>query len=289
MDYKCHKNGTPLCKPLYYAYPNEESAFNVPNEYFFGSELIAAPITSKTNKKTNMATAKAWIPKGTYTDIFTLQKYHGPMDITLNRELYDIPVLAKEGAIIPLSNDEGNSSANPKALEFWIFNGNNSFTLYEDNGRVNFEEHNAKTKILNTFDEKSCKIKLTIKAPFGDCEVIPSGRKYKITFKEIESADIKLNKEFTISNSDSALSIEVDFSSDDIEIELANIKLIKMPDYKERVINSMSRWQEQTAKKTAYYKPFKNAQTREELLKALRISKLPKEIKNLLYEQLITD
>ena len=56
MDYKCHKNGTPLCKPMYYAYPNEESAFNVPNEYFFGSELIAAPITSKTNKKTNMAT-----------------------------------------------------------------------------------------------------------------------------------------------------------------------------------------------------------------------------------------
>ena len=55
-----------------------------------------------------MATAKAWIPKGTYTDIFTLQKYHGPMDITLNRELYDIPVLAKEGAIIPLSNDDGN-------------------------------------------------------------------------------------------------------------------------------------------------------------------------------------
>ncbi len=289
MDYKCHKNGTPLCKPMYYAYPNEESAFNVPNEYFFGSELIAAPITSKTNKKTNMATAKAWIPKGTYTDIFTLQKYHGPMDITLNRELYDIPVLAKEGAIIPLSNDDGNSSANPKALEFWIFNGNNSFTLYEDNGRVNFEKHNAKTKILNTFDEKSRKIKLTIKAPFGDCEVIPSGRKYKITFKEIESADVKLNKEFTISNSDSALSIEVDFSSDDIEIELTNIKLIKMPDYKERVINSMSRWQEQTSKKTAYYKPFKNAQTREELLKVLRISKLPKEIKNLLYEQLITD
>lgn len=289
MDYKCHKNGTPLCKPMYYAYPNEESAFNVPNEYFFGSELIAAPITSKTNKKTNMATAKAWIPKGTYTDIFTLQKYHGPMDITLNRELYDIPVLAKEGAIIPLSNDDGNSSANPKALEFWIFNGNNSFTLYEDNGRVNFKEHNAKTKILNTFDEKSRKIKLTIKAPFGDCEVIPSGRKYKITFKEIESADIKLNKEFTISNSDSTLSIEVDFSSDDIEIELTNIKLIKMPDYKQRVINSMSRWQEQTVKKTAYYKPFKNAQTREELLKALRISKLPKEIKNLLYEQLITD
>lgn len=211
------------------------------------------------------------------------------MDITLNRELYDIPVLAKEGAIIPLSNDDGNSSANPKALEFWIFIGNNSFTLYEDNGRVNFEEHNAKTKILNTFDEESRKIKLTIKAPFGDCEVIPSGRKYKITFKEIESADIKLNKEFTIPNSDSTLSIEVDFSSDDIEIELTNIKLIKMPDYKERVINSMSRWQEQTVKKTAYYKPFKNVQTREELLKALRISKLPKEIKNLLYEQLITD
>ena len=52
-----------------------------------------------------------------------------------------------------------------------------------------------------------------------------------------------------------------------------------MPDYKERVINSMSRWQEQTVKKTAYYKPFKNVQTREELLKALRISKLLRKLK----------
>ena len=102
-----------------------------------------------------MATAKAWIPKGTYTDIFTLQKYHGPMDITLNRELYDIPVLAKEGAIIPLSNDDGNSSANPKALEFWIFNGNNSFTLYEDEFDNYNYESGAYTEIPMTWNNAS--------------------------------------------------------------------------------------------------------------------------------------
>lgn len=289
MDYRSHKNGTPLCEPMYYAYPNEESAFNVPNEYFFGSELIAIPITSKTSKKTNMSSANAWIPKGTYTDIFTLQKYHGPMNVTLNRELYDIPVLAKEGAIIPLSNDKGNASSNPKALELWVFNGKGSFTLYEDNGKTDFEKHNVKTKIINEFDEKNGKLKLTVKAPFGDGEVIPKERKYKITFKEIESASINSNKEYKLYNKSAPLSIEVDFSSDDTEIELTNIKLIKKPDYKERVINSMSRWQERTTEKTAYYKPFKNAQTKEELIKALKSSKLTKDVKNLLFEQLITD
>ena len=289
MDYQSHKNGTPLCEPMYYAYPNDESAFNVPNEYFFGSELIAIPITSKKSKKTNMGNAKAWIPKGTYTDIFTLQKYHGPMEITLNRELYDIPVLAKEGAIIPLSNDEGNSSSNPTALEFWVFNGNSNFTLYEDNGRVDFEEHNVKTKIINSFNEKNGTLSLIIKAPFGDGEVIPSDRKYKITFKEIESANVNSNKKYILSTSSGALSVQLDFSKEDIEINLSNIKPVEKPDCKEKVINSISRWQEQTIKKTTYYKPFKNAQTKEELLKALKKSKLPNDVKNLLFEQLITD
>lgn len=289
MNRRCHKDGVSLCEPMYYSYPNEKEAFEVPNEYFFGSEIIVIPITSKASKKTNMGGVRAWIPSGTYTDIFTLQKYHGPKQITLNREIYDIPVLAKEGAVIPLSNDKGNCVNNPKELEFWVFGGNNTFTLYEDNGKVDFEEHNAETEIINTFDEKSGTLTLKIKAPKGDLNVIPSDRKYKITFKEIASADVNSSNEFKFCNSSGAISVETKLCTNDIEITLSNIKPVKKDDYKARVINSMSRWQEKTVKKSACYKPLKNAQTREELLKALKLTKLPKDVKNLLTEQLITE
>lgn len=288
-DYICHKNGTALCEPMYYSYPECGDAFNVPNEYKFGDELIVCPITSKLSLKTNMGSVKAYIPKGTFTDIFTLQKYHGPINITLNRELYSIPVLAKEGAVIPLSNDSGNKVDNPENLEFWIFNGNNTYTLYEDNGKVDFEEHNVKTKIINSFDESTNTAKLVIKKPFGDEVLINKNRKYTLIFKEIESASVKCSGDFEIINGNKSLTVKLDFCDNDIEIELCNIKLIQKENCKDRVINSFSRWQEGTTKKSNCYKPFKDKNTIEELLKALKISKIPKDLKLLLFEQLNCD
>ena len=288
-DYICHKNGTALCEPMYYSYPECNDAFNVPNEYKFGDELIVCPITSKLSLKTNMGSVKAYIPKGTFTDIFTLQKYHGPINITLNRELYSIPVLAKEGAVIPLSNDSGNKVDNPENLEFWIFNGNNTYTLYEDNGKVDFEEHNVKTKIINSFDESTNTAKLVIKKPFGDEVLINKNRKYTLIFKEIESASVKCSGDFEIINGNKSLTVKLDFCDNDIEIELCNIKLIQKENCKDRVINSFSRWQEGTTKKSNCYKPFKDKNTKEELLKALKISKIPKDLKLLLFEQLNCD
>lgn len=288
-DYICHKNGTALCEPMYYSYPECNDAFNVPNEYKFGDELIVCPITSKLSLKTNMGSVKAYIPKGTFTDIFTLQKYHGPINITLNRELYSIPVLAKEGAVIPLSNDSGNKVDNPENLEFWLFNGNNTYTLYEDNGKVDFEEHNVKTKIINSFDESTNTAKLVIKKPFGDEVLINKNRKYTLIFKEIESASVKCSGDFEIINGNKSLTVKLDFCDNDIEIELCNIKLIQKENCKDRVINSFSRWQESTIKKSNCYKPFKDKNTKEELLKALKISKIPKDLKLLLFEQLNCD
>ncbi len=288
-DYNCHKNGTALLEPMYYSYPDCKDAFNVPNEYKFGNELIVCPITEKLNKKTNTASVKAFIPNGTYTDIFTLQKYKGPMNITLSRELYTIPVLAKQGAIIPLSGDKGNSVDNPENLTLWIFNGDNTYTLYEDNGKKDFEKHNIKTRIINSFDEKNNTAKLVIKKPFGDEDLINKSRKYTLCFKEIESASVKSNTSFEVVNGEKCLTVKVDFADDDITIELSNIRLIEKEDYKDRVINSFSRLQEKTVVKSNMYKPFKKAQSRDELLKALKTARLPKDLKNLLFEQLICD
>lgn len=48
-----------------------------------------------------------------------------------------MPVFAREGAIIPLSLDEGNSCKNPTVLKFKVYRGNGSFSLYEDDGETN--------------------------------------------------------------------------------------------------------------------------------------------------------
>ena len=47
MNVATHEEGLPLVQPLYYHYPNEEEAYEAKNQYFFGSELMVAPITER--------------------------------------------------------------------------------------------------------------------------------------------------------------------------------------------------------------------------------------------------
>lgn len=131
MNYRCHTQGIPLIQPMYYAAPEEPNAYKVPNEYFFGSELICAPITEPLDKHAHVSGAKAWLPAGNWTDIFTGDVYVGGKNVTLFRGPESIPALAKEGAILPL---EGTKK---EQLELWIFNGNGSFQLYDDDGVTN--------------------------------------------------------------------------------------------------------------------------------------------------------
>ncbi|HBN39030.1 MAG TPA: alpha-xylosidase, partial [Ruminococcaceae bacterium] len=283
MDYRNHKNGIALCEPMYYSYPNTEEAFNVANQYMFGSELMICPITSKASTKTNFGTVKAWIPEGKYTDIFTMQSYTGPKEIELSREIYSIPVLAKEGAILPLSNDKGNTCGNPEQLEIWVFNGNNSFTLYEDNGKTNYEECNVKTEFEITSDHQNTRF--VIKAPVGDTELIPGSRKYRIVFKDIVSDDIDVPEGADIyQDKTGAVIVECDFKTSDIAITIKNTKPLPKDTYQDRIINIFSRWQEGTAKKNNAYKAFKNETDKDVLSSILTKSHLPKDIKVLVRE-----
>lgn len=283
MDYRNHKDGIALCEPMYYSYPNTEEAFNVANQYMFGSELMICPITSKASTKTNFGTVKAWIPEGKYTDIFTMQSYTGPKEIELSREIYSIPVLAKEGAILPLSNDKGNTCGNPEQLEIWVFNGNNSFTLYEDNGKTNYEECNVKTEFEITSDHQNTRF--VIKAPVGDTELIPGSRKYRIVFKDIVSDDIDVPEGADIyQDKTGAVIVECDFKTSDIAITIKNTKPLPKDTYQDRIINIFSRWQEGTAKKNNAYKAFKNETDKDVLSSILTKSHLPKDIKVLVRE-----
>lgn len=268
MNHRCHVDGIALCEPMYYSYPNNKNAFNVPNQYMFGSELMVCPITSPQKKEVGMGSTEVWIPDGEYTDIFTLQKYSGSQVLKLNRELYTIPVLAKAGAVIPLSADCGNKCSNPEKLEVWVFKGDNEFVMYEDNGKTDFAEHTAKTVFKNTFDERTDTVKLTIEVE-GDLSVIPENRQYKICFKDIDCDDA-----------------EFSFSREPVEIEIKNAKPLSAESPRDKVINIMSRWQDSTMKKNAAYKVFSNLTDRNSLFRALYKARLPKSVFDCIYEAL---
>lgn len=195
MNYHASHDGQPLIRPMYYLEPEQPEAYEVPNEYYFGTELVVCPITEPTDKAAGTACVKAWIPEGKWYDIFSGLKYDGGRMLELYRSLEDIPVLAKEGAIIPLTDltEYTNSVENPKELAVKIVPGKkNAFILMEDTGDIceDKEENWAQTK-LEWINENE----FIIHPANGNLDVIPKCRTWKMEFYGIADVD---NLEVTV-------------------------------------------------------------------------------------------
>lgn len=195
MNYHASHDGQPLIRPMYYLEPEQPEAYEVPNEYYFGTELVVCPITEPTDKAAGTACVKAWIPEGKWYDIFSGLKYDGGRMLELYRSLEDIPVLAKEGAIIPLTDltEYTNSVENPKELAVKIVPGKkNAFILMEDTGDTceDKEENWAQTK-LEWINENE----FIIHPANGNLDVIPKRRTWKMEFYGIADVD---NLEVTV-------------------------------------------------------------------------------------------
>ncbi|QMS85466.1 TIM-barrel domain-containing protein [Candidatus Xianfuyuplasma coldseepsis] len=134
-----HADGElPLIRPLYYQWPNEKKAYKYTNQYFFGTELMVRPFTSKTIKKLRMAKEQVWFKDGGWFHFFSGEYITNPGTYTFYGCMRDINVFAKEGAIIPFaSNHENGLDDLPASLDIHLFPGNNNvFTLIEDQDGV---------------------------------------------------------------------------------------------------------------------------------------------------------
>ncbi|MCC8023645.1 MAG: DUF5110 domain-containing protein [Clostridiales bacterium] len=186
MNYRTWKDGLALCEPMYYQYPEQEAAYNVPNEYWFGSELLVAPSTQPMDKITNRAKSEAWLPPGRYTDIFNGFIYEGNRMAELYRGIESIPVLAKEGAIIPMDmNGRTNDSGNPKEMEVLVYRGTNTFDLYEDDGESMAFEQGVSALTPLRVAEAGDTVTFAIGPAAGDTGVLPPARTWRVSFRDI--------------------------------------------------------------------------------------------------------
>lgn len=120
--------GEPLCQPLYWHFPSMGQAYQHPNVYFFGFELLIAPVVEPRHKKSNMAAVKAWLPPlGRFVDMFTGTVYDGDREVVMYRRLEEYPVLLHEGSIVVLDAAYApeNGCLNPEAFEVLVCVGKN--------------------------------------------------------------------------------------------------------------------------------------------------------------------
>ncbi|MDD4839556.1 MAG: glycoside hydrolase family 31 protein [Clostridia bacterium] len=261
-------NGEPLLSPMYYNLTADDDlklAYKSKASYFFGSQLIAAPVTAKLKPKFNRAGVKFYMPTGEWTDIFTAQKYSGGKNVKLFRKLDSIPVLAKSGAIIPMLKDENSNKQSFENIEVWVYKGFGSYTMFDDNkASVSFES--ALTNDGLAFN---------ISAPNGKLVT----KSIKIIFKDIVSAEIMLDGvAFRSGNS-----VDV-IPNTEHKIELNNIKTAEPKEYLKEVEDLLQDYHIFTPTRRIIFAMIRKTKNRDEAYKLVRRMLLRKDVKGALLE-----
>ena len=128
--WQAHTESMPIMRPLYLAYPDLEEAYRQSHEYFFGDEMLVAPVLDESGNRT------VYLPPGEWVDFFTGKHYHGGSSFTAHYAVDETPVFVREGSIVP--EQEVSDYSNAKPLDTIIVNiygsGQGHFELYEDDG-----------------------------------------------------------------------------------------------------------------------------------------------------------
>ncbi len=197
MAWNSYQNAIPLVTPMYYWDPNEELTYIYRDQYWFGSQLVAAPFIHPAEKELGLSKVRLWLPQGDWFNFFSGERVEGGIQVVYGG-LDDIPVFAKAGAIIPLGPELGWGGVdNPERLEIVVFPGkDNRFELYEDDGEsVDYQAGKAAfTPFSSTWTGAS--LRFCIDPLRGDASYIPAGRTYQVCFKAIvqpSSVEIRRN------------------------------------------------------------------------------------------------
>lgn len=183
MNYRNNVELEPLVQPMYYKYPKRSAAYEMKNQFMFGSELMVAPITKPNNKITQMGSTEVWLPEGDWFDFFNGIHYTSKRGRTLSvhRKINDYPVFAKAGAIVPMQNEYTLEAGND--LKIVIFPGaDNSFKLYEDAGDGSAFEKGEYVQTEMTL-EWSSKPVLVVKPAQGMLSLLPKKRNYQFVLR----------------------------------------------------------------------------------------------------------
>ena len=194
MARRSHTEGVALVRPMYYEHPGSEEAYGCGGQYYFGSELIAAPFVSPADEHTRLSRQAVWLPPGDWFGFLGGERYEGGGWYAIHGGLDEVPVFARAGAIVPLGPRAGWGGVdNPESLEVHVFPGaDNSFELYEDDGG---HEHS-----LITFSQKwdSRRLEFEIQAARGATAHLPRQRAYTLLFRcigEAPAVSVELNRE----------------------------------------------------------------------------------------------
>jgi alpha-glucosidase (family GH31 glycosyl hydrolase) len=178
-----YDTGVAMSRPMYYEYPELDKAYNVPEQFFFGDDIIATTVCHPIDSVTGLAERTVWLPEGKWYDYATGKLYTGETDLKLEYTLDENPFYVRAGAIIPMNPASVRSLQVPcdTLVLTFIPGAEGKLTHYEDDGETNaYIDGGATTTVTKTLAEGA--INVTIAARQGTYHNAPAARAYELRF-----------------------------------------------------------------------------------------------------------
>jgi len=134
--WESHKEGSPIIRPLFYEFPDDSTTYNITDEYFFGKDLLIAPIL-----KAGVKSRRLYLPKGLWYSWWTGKTFIGGRWIKVKVNIETIPVFVRAGAFIPMAkavNTTDDYSSKTLTVKFFpaARGASSESVMYEDDGKT---------------------------------------------------------------------------------------------------------------------------------------------------------
>ncbi|MRR29135.1 DUF5110 domain-containing protein, partial [bacterium] len=265
MARRNQQQGLPPVSPLYYDWPDEESAYVTANQYMFGTQLMAAPVTTPITPEIGQAKAGLWFPPGDWFEFVSGVHHQGNRWEINFFDLKDTPLYARSGSIIPLQAETTlNGAANPRMLDLHVFPGaDGTLTLYEDDGSSQDYLVKGGATTCFTSHQSDSSLTVTISPVEGETQHIPAERSYRILFRGVshpERMSVRLDgrsfevrftydpatrtamTEFIKLNSSQELVVEMESAAGKVLAEEPTLKSRLVPFLKAMQIENVTKW-----------------------------------------------
>lgn len=181
-----YDTGVGMCRPMYYDYPESDKAYETPEQFMFGNDILATTITQPVDSITGLAPRTIWFPEGAWVDCATGSMYEGGRTEELHYTLAENPHYAKAGSIIPMNPATVKNLQQPcdTLVLTFIPGGDGQLRHYEDDGMSQqYKTNYAVTTVSKKQEGNTVRVRISPRE--GSFAGASDNRSYELRFPAV--------------------------------------------------------------------------------------------------------
>lgn len=181
-----YDTGVGMCRPMYYDYPESDKAYETPEQFMFGNDILATTITQPVDSITGLAPRTIWFPEGAWFDCATGSMYEGGRTEELHYTLAENPHYAKAGSIIPMNPATVKNLQQPcdTLVLTFIPGGDGQLRHYEDDGMSQqYKTNYAVTTVTKKQEGNTVRVRISPRE--GSFAGASDNRSYELRFPAV--------------------------------------------------------------------------------------------------------